>query len=240
MKPPKYSIPPLVIAYLTLRIFTGRPQRPMAWDAAWARQMHTPSPTISGIEHIPRTGGVLIVANHYQRPGMWIGWGGGLIADAVNGVRPARAPVRIVVTDSQRVRWFGRERTLPLSGWFLRRIARAWEMIPIPADHENKAGQAAALRTSLNALNQNEVVLFFPEGERGNATGLIDALPGTGTFVALASRRAAIVPCGLWEEGEQLRGQFGAPLTLQGRDDEGVRRQVMAAIAAQIPGKLAD
>jgi hypothetical protein len=236
IKPPKYSLPPLAIAYLTLRIFTGWPRRPFAWDAEWiAHKLHTPNPTISGVEHIPRTGGVLVVANHYQREGMWIGWAGGLITNAVNNIRPARAPVRIVVTDSQRVKWFGREFTMPLSRWFLGRIAHAWDMIPIPADQADKAGQAATLRTCLTLLSKGQVVLFFPEGERGIAGKLSDALPGTGTFIGLANRHAQILPCGLWEEGEQLRAQFGAPITFQNRDDDSIRQQVMAAIAALIP-----
>lgn len=235
-KPPKYSLSPFAIAYLTLRIFTGWPNRPFAWDAEWiAHKLHGPNPTISGLEHLPREGGLLIVANHYQRKQMWIGWAGGLIANAVNEVRPARAPVRIVVTDSQRVKWFGREFTLPLSKWFLGRIAKAWDMLPIPADATKMAGHAATLKLCLNLLSKGEAVLFFPEGERGNASGLSEALPGTGTFIALASRRAVIVPCGLWEDGDIFRGQFGVPLALPIKDDASVRQQVMAAIGELIP-----
>jgi hypothetical protein len=235
-KPPNYSLSPFAIAYLTLRIFTGWPKRPFAWDAEWiAHKLHKPNPTISGLEHLPREGGLLIVANHYQRKQMWIGWAGGLIANAVNDVRPARAPVRIVVTDSQRVKWFGREFTLPLSKWFLGRIAKAWDMIPIPADANDMPGHAATLKLCLNLLGKGEAVLFFPEGERGNAAGLSEALPGTGTFMALASRRAVIVPCGLWEEGEVFHGKFGAPLQLQIKDDARVRQQAMAAIGELIP-----
>ncbi len=236
MKAPNYSLSPFAIAYLSLRIFTGWPNRPFAWDAEWiAHKLHKPNPVISGVEHIPPEGGVLIVANHYQRKNMWIGWAGGLITNAVNDIRPARAPVRIVVTDSQRVKWFGKEFTLPLSRWFLGRIAKAWDMIPIPADQTNKAGQAATLKTCLNLLSRGEVVLFFPEGERGSASGLIEALPGTGAFMGLASRRALIIPCGLWEEGEQFQGRFGEPLELQIKDDVSIREQVMAAIAGLIP-----
>ncbi len=78
-------------------------------------------------------------------------------------------------------------------------------------------------------------MLFFPEGESGNADGLVDALPGTGTFIGLASRRAAIIPCAFWEDGEQLRGQFAPPLQLVSFDDAEIRSQVMIAIGRMLP-----
>lgn len=240
-RPPKYALSPLAIAYLSARIFTGLPRRTLGQDAAWIVSLHDPRPQIAGLDHLPKTGGVLIVANHYQRPGLWIGWAGGLITHAVNRSRPALAPVRLVVTDSQRVTWFGRERMLPFSRFFLGRMARAWQMIPIPADRTSTAGQAVALKAVLKLLADGQVVLFFPEGERGTANGLIEALPGTGSFMALAARRGVLLPCAVWETGEggaQLYGQFGMPITLAGNEDRGVRRQVMGTIAAMLPERL--
>ncbi len=83
---------------------------------------HMPRPILNGVEYLPQSGAFIIVANHYQRPGMWIGWVGALVVEAVNAIRPARTPLRIVVTDTQRMTVRGRERIVPLSGWFLKRV----------------------------------------------------------------------------------------------------------------------
>jgi len=234
-QPPKYRLDRRDVAYLTAIAMTGWRGVGLDRDAARILRSHHPSPLARGTEHLPRAGGFLVVANHHQRPGMWIGWPGSVVAAAINAVQPQRTPVRIVVTDSQRTRLFGKERTIPFSRFFFGRIARAWDMIPIPADRENTAGQANALRAVLKALGAGQPVLFFPEGERGTAAGVIDALPGTGTFLVLCSRRAPIIPCAFWEEGAQLIAQFGPPLTLISRDDADVRKQAMTTIARMLP-----
>ena len=156
-------------------IFFGRPRRSIAVDATDVLNSHTPRPLIQGIEHIPETGSFMIVANHHERDDMWIGWVGALITEAVNQVRPARTPIRIVVTDSQKMTLFGRTFTVPFSRWFLGRVADFWEMLPINADLDNSTSHAATLRAVLGLLRQGLPVLFFPEGEQGNAYGLVEA-----------------------------------------------------------------
>lgn len=235
---PKYPPPFDMFLSVSGSIFFGWPRRSIAYDATDVLNRHTPRPIIQGVEHIPATGAFLIVANHHDRPDMWIGWVGALITEAVNQVRPARTPIRIMVTDAQRITLFGRERTIPLSRWFLGRVARFWEMLPIAANPGDTTHHAATLRQALGVLRQGLPVLFFPEGERGNAYALIEALPGTGTFIALASRRAVILPCAFWEDGEQLHGQIAPPITISQRDDAAVREQVMTAIGRMLPSSM--
>jgi 1-acyl-sn-glycerol-3-phosphate acyltransferase len=235
---PRYRISPLGIAYLTSRIFTSLPRRSLLQDVRWLLTAFPQPPTVEGIENVPPDGMAILCANHYQRPGLWIGWVGGIIAEAMARIKPAPVPVRIVVTDSQRVHWFGRDMVMPMSRWFLGRIAHAWGMIPIPADDADTGGRANTLRLALRAMQNGEPVLFFPEGEFGRADALGEALPGTGTFIGLASRRGAVIPCAVWESETGLNVRFGARLMLDGGTDAAIRAQVMHAIAAMVPERM--
>lgn len=241
MARPGYPPPLDMFLSVSGSIFFGFPRRSIARDATQVLNTHHPRPILTGVENLPLDGAFMIVANHHHRENMWIGWIGAMVTEAVNSIRPARTPIRIVVTDSQRMRLFGQERTVPFSRWFLGRVAKFWEMIPIPADPNNTAGHAAALKATLGILKQGLPVLFFPEGEHGSAYGLVEALPGTGTFLALASRRAVILPCSFWEEGEnfeQLRGHISPPITFSSSDDAQVREQMMVAIGRLLPDTM--
>ena len=235
---PYYPIPIGLFLSVSASIFTGIPRRSIAHDSTKLLDSHTPRPVISGIEHIPKSGAFMIVANHHQRDHMWVGWAGALVTEAVNGVRPARTPIRIIVTDSQRMTVLGKEVAIPFTRYFLGRAAQFWEMIPMPTDPHAIAGHAHSLRTTLGLLKQGSPVLLFPEGERGRAYHLIEAMPGTGTFIALASRRAAILPCSFWEEGAQFRAQLSPPLIISSTDDSAVREQVMVAIGRLLPESM--
>lgn len=251
--PTRYRVPPIGIAYLTSRIFTGLPRHTFEHDARWLLTGFPQPPQVHGAENLPAHGAVTVCANHYQRQGLWIGWPGAVIAVAMANVQPRPVPIHIIVTDSQRMRLLGREMTMPLSRWFLGRIAKAWGMIPIPADDRDTSGRAATLRTALRLLGAGEPILFFPEGERGRAGPLREALPGTGSFLRLAARRSAVIPCAIREAQGAVHVQFGPALRIDtesdtdsdrdhGQDasdrtdrDAQLRALVMRAIAAMLP-----
>lgn len=237
--PSPYRLPVTALVQLSLSICFGRPRRSLGSDAMWLVATRQPRPLLTGLDLLG-TSGALLVANHYQRPGLWIGWAGALIAAALYARQPAvDPPLRILVTNTQYVTWRGKQHAVPFSRWFLRRVAALWGLIPLPAAPADMQGRGLALRMSLRCLKAREVVLLFPEGEAGSAAELSDALPGTGTFVALASRHAPILPVAFWEEGATLRGQVGPPITEQlaalDGHDAAIRHAVMAAIGALLP-----
>ena len=235
---PNYRIPRAAFASVSASIFTSFPRRTLSRDASLLLNSYQPRPIITGIEHIPRSGPVLFVANHHHRKQMWIGWCGSLLIEAINQVRPARVPVHIVVADEQRIPWRGGEAVLPMSKFFLRRVSEFWDMVQIPGNPANTAGQARALRAVLTLLKQDKPVLLFPEGEIGSAYTLVEAKPRTGTFITLASRRAPIVPVAFWEDGDQLHGQIAPSITIVDGDDTAVRTQVMTAIGQILPPSM--
>jgi 1-acyl-sn-glycerol-3-phosphate acyltransferase len=232
---PRYALSPIAPLVLSLSIFFGWPRRSLALDSTRLLNMHVPRPVITGQQHFPTEGAFILVANHYQRPGLWIGWVGALLAEAVCRQRGGDPPLRIVVTATQQVKLAGRALTIPLSGWFLSRVAEFWGMIRMPSAVSQVNQRAAALRRVIGALKNGEPVLVFPEGEEGSAHGLTQALPGTGAFLAMVSRYAPLIPVGFWEDGAVLRGCVGPPFELSSRDDGENRREVMRQIAALIP-----
>lgn len=83
-------------------------------------------------------------------------------------------------------------------GWFLRWIFTLWEVIPI---HRGEADMAA-MRKSLEALQEGYILGLAPEGTRNRTGALIKAQPG---IVTLALHSGApLLPVANWG-GEQFR-----------------------------------
>lgn len=232
---PTYRFPLYGFLHLSCSIFFNVPKRSFFVDANYLINSHKPRPLVTGTENFPREEPFLIVANHYHRSGLWIGWVGAMLVDAIHEFHPVDFPLRIVVTDAQRFNFLGKSRTVPISGWFINRTAALWHMIKMPGDPDDTTGRATSLKQVLHILKKGDPVLFFPEGDRGTAFELVEAQPGTGSFIALAARRAKIVPVGFWEEGEQLRAHVAPPIAITSSNDETVRQQVMVAIGRMLP-----
>lgn len=191
----------------------------------------------SGVEHLPASGAACLVLNHWQRPGLWIGWEGALLGWLVNQRRPsADPPVRWLVLSDLRWRLLGRERHLWPVDIVLGRVAYAWGMIPISASAEGTAARAAALRRLDRSIGRGEVTGFFPEGHHGTAGPLGSPAPGALRVLAwLARRGAALVPVGAWEAEGRLHASIGPPIFATTGD---ITHQIMPAIAAQLPPHL--
>ena len=50
-------------------------------DSAWHRCLQPP--LVRGADRIPEDGRFVVVANHYERPGLWMGWSALLISHVV-------------------------------------------------------------------------------------------------------------------------------------------------------------
>jgi len=224
-------------------------RRSLARDAAALLADITPAPRVEGMEHISAEGPLLIIANHYQRPGLWIGYAGALIAHAVWERR--REEVRITVIDRVAVPLGARRVELPGTRWIFRRIAVAWDMIPMAVAEGDRGGRGAALRRLLSAVlppprGQGRVGVLFPEGHHGHSRRLSPALVGTGTFAALmCAGGVRLLPVGVYEDGATPIARFGAPFTLararnlpRAEADRHAREEMMARVAALLPPHL--
>jgi len=173
-----------------------------------------------GTEHVPRTGPLLVVANHSSL----------LDPPLVGGMTPRQ------LTYLAKAELFD----VPGFGGLIRRLGAQ----PL----RRQGADPSALRTAQRVLQGGGALLVFPEGTRGDEGVLRDAKPGAALLAIQTG--AAVVPAYVHGSGRALpRGRwlprpakvrvtFGAPLTFPkatGRDRkaqyEEASRQMMAAIA---------
>src|SRR5207253_7424152 len=91
-----------------------------------------PVPRVIGVRNIPDEGPFVLVANHFEGPGIWIGWTAALLTHAVARARPAwrehgdpSTPIHwLVVAEMDRGRVGGWKKLLPGTDWAFRRVAR--------------------------------------------------------------------------------------------------------------------
>jgi 1-acyl-sn-glycerol-3-phosphate acyltransferase len=174
-----------------------------------------------GAEHVPRSGPVLLVANHSSV----------LDPPAIGGVTPR--PVSFLA----KAELFG----IPLFGGLIRRL----NAYPV----HREGADAAAMRMALRILERGETLLVFPEGTRGPEGVLRMGKPGVGMLAVLSG--APVVPVYVrgtgrsWPRGRRfprptkVTVTFGPPLRFGDRGGasskkesyEAASQAMMAAIA---------
>ncbi|MGH7323324.1 MAG: lysophospholipid acyltransferase family protein [Candidatus Rokuibacteriota bacterium] len=173
-----------------------------------------------GVDRVPGTGPVLLVANHSSL----------LDPPLIAGI--TRRPVSFLAkAELFRIPLFGR---------------LIWALNARPVRREG--GDPAALRTALRVLENGGILLVFPEGTRGQEGVLRPGKPGAGMLAILSG--APVVPVYVsgsgraWPRGHRLPRPakvtvtFGPPLTFDGRNGakrkesyEAASQAMMAAIA---------
>lgn len=205
-------------------------------------------PAVAGSAHIPTEGPMALIANHYQRRGMWIGFPAGLLAREIMLRRPDRASVHYGVIADLRIG----DRPFPGSTWAFGRVAEVWGLVPLPTATADRSGRAAAVRALLSRAlpaprGLGRPIGIFPEGSAGSTAGLRQALPGTGSLLLLLSRGGVpILPAATWEARGRLQARFGPPFFLDappagltaGEQDKWARDQAMGRMANILPKHL--
>lgn len=217
-------------------------------DSALAVSALPRPPVVTGTEHIPPEGSFVLVANHYQRLDLWIGWSGALLIDTI--ARKRNIAMHFITTDRARIGRF----TIPGTRWIIERVAAVWDLIlvtPPAIAHEHVEKQRYALLRIMRRLNrtngQDICIALMPEGDEGGTSGLIEALPGTGRALhALSKMGLPLVPAGVWEEDGQLHACFGPSFSLAAAPsdmsfealDTWARNTAMGRIAVLVPSAL--
>ena len=185
--------------------------------------------TTRGIEHIPRTGGVLIASNH------------------ISGYETVFLPWAVLRAFPLQMLWAPAKEELfrnPLLG----AIFRSWGAFPVRRGRDLKAGK------HLGRLLETQKVMLFPEGTRHRDGCLGKGNRGVGKLIY--EHRPVVIPTALtglnfWKFpgfGQKGEARFGAPLNFEDlflledckETHVAIVERVMAAIAAQLPEAQAE
>jgi hypothetical protein len=210
----RYKVPWDLVFGLTNHIRRGTSTDVDAFTRGVVSRMHPP-PVYEGLEHLPADPRFLLVANHYQREGLWILHSASAVTQAIRQhYGEGDPPVRWVVTANW-PRWRIGPWSFPSPGdLILPRVARALHCYSIPFSGKDPKRTARSLRRILQqARTLDRPVGLFPEGVAGSAGHLTDPLPGVDRFVLQMARMGIpAVPCGISEKGRFLI-RFGRLVT---------------------------
>ncbi len=197
-----------------------------------------------GQSNIPRQGPLLVVLNHYTRPGLAVNWA----ALAISACMPA-APIWVMTSAwTKRQPGWDALRTR-LTGLLFKRLARVYGFItmpPMPPVEEEVIERSASVRRLMDALRKEPqtILCMAPEGRDFPDGQLGEPPPGIGRLVLQACKTLQrVLPVGVYEGEGQLVVSFGKPcslreiLPLQPTDRE-VSALLMRLIAAQLPQSL--
>ena len=177
---------------------------------------------VSGREHIPRTGGVLVAANHASYLD---------IPFLACGI-------------PRRVAFLGRHDLFPVPGlkWVLRRIA--W--IPIRLDRLDRKGFEAAI----GLIEEGNVVAIYPEGGRTWDGSLRPGKLGIGFLVAstgcpvvpayLAGTREVLPIGSKWIRLHPVRAIFGEPIDFTAASHRYTGKDLYRHVSRTVMSKIAE
>ena len=153
---------------------------------------------VVGREHLPREGGVILVSNH------------------ISSVDPELLAALL----PRHVRWMAKQEIFdhPFTG----PLARLFGAFPV----RREEADLSALRRSLQALEEGQVIGIFPEGHRSRTGRMLPALPGAAIIalrsgapvlpVAISGSDTVRLPHLFWRPFQQpgIRIVVGEPFTL--------------------------
>ncbi|HLJ69498.1 MAG TPA: hypothetical protein VKX16_19255 [Chloroflexota bacterium] len=229
----RYPFPWDLFGALALALPFG--YRSLAHDAVAMTERIRPAARVQGLDCVPENGPVVVMANHYQRRGLWIAWPAAVITSVFALRRGQEPPVHWLVTGGLRLnQTAGKGPEVPGSGRIFRAVARAYGFTALPLSG-NRA-RARALREWLRHADRGKAIGMFPEGLGGSSAGLVQPETGfAGLYRLLATRRIPVLPTGICEINGVLHVTFGQALRATSSPDDRSGETVMRAIAALLP-----
>lgn len=204
LKPIQYPVPWDQVFSLGPHIAQGTQRNVDDFSGSIVRRMQ-PAPLLLGLEHLPPSPRFLLVANHYQRKGLWIVHVASVLTQAIaeRYGRDLDPPVHWMVTANWPP-WKLGPWSFPSPGdVLLPRVAAALSCFPVSFAGANPAYTAATLKRILKAVpTLQRPIGLFPEGVAGTAGQLTEPLAGVDRFVALLAKRGwPALPAGVSEDG---------------------------------------
>lgn len=248
--PPGYSYGPRYSPSLQNRargiayILNGKP-RSLARDALLAIADMPRPPLARGTELIPETGPLVVCANHYERPALWMVWPALLVSHLV-AERTGRDTRWIAIQEWESFTVCGVAVPPALIRHVFHRAFDTYAILPMAPPNAPASGRARSLHASLEAVKAGEIMGLMPEGDVGPTPELLPAREGVGSFLMhLWQNGATLLPVGLYEERERLVAHFGETLDLtparnllKTERDAWVRDRIMQDVKALLPEPL--
>lgn len=212
--PLTYPIPWKLVLGLGPHVANGTQTSVDAFSAGICAGMNPP-PDITGREELPISGRFMLVANHFQRKGMWILHPAAVLTQAIRQhYGPGDPPVRWMVTAN----WPGLKVgpvSFPSPGdLFLPRVAHALACYPVSFAGSNQAFTARSIRRILReAPGANRPLGIFPEGVAGVAGKLTRPLPGVDRLIAHLAKAGLPVQPAAISETDRLAVRFGRTIS---------------------------
>src|SRR5579875_2555995 len=214
---PDYHPSRLNIARAIYYISRGRP-RSLSRDAQYLLPDTPAPPLIVGADNVPERGALVLTANHYERPGLWMAWPA-LIAGVFTRERTGRDTHWVAIEEWESFSFHGIPIPPPVIRAAFARAFATYGILAMPAPNAPAAERAAAIRAATRPVRDDGIIGLMPEGTIGSTPELLPTPEGVGTFLLLlAAAGARILPTGLFEEDGRLVVRYGAILPLDVRD----------------------
>lgn len=236
MTPIQYPVPWDQVFSLWPHIAQGTRRNVDDFSARIVAKMQ-PGPLFLGLEHLPESPRFVLVANHYQRQGLWIIHVASALTQAIaeRYGRQIDPPVHWMVTANWPPIRVGPWKFASPGDLLLPRVAHALNCFPVSFAGNNPSYTASTLKRILTALPALERPIgIFPEGVAGSAGKLTAPLPGVDRFLALLAKRGwPILPAGVSEDGRFII-RFGpvvpTELVLASTDPAGLAMERVAEL----------
>ncbi|MGH2448114.1 MAG: 1-acyl-sn-glycerol-3-phosphate acyltransferase [Chloroflexota bacterium] len=228
------------VAYIGL----GKP-RSFAHDALYALADFPVPPLVRGEDWIPASGPLVVTANHYERPGLWMTWPVLYLTHLVEE-RTGQDTHWVAIEEWETLSFHGIPVPRSLIRLLFSHTFATYGILAMPSPDAPAGERAAAIRAAARLVRHQHTIGLMPEGTVGPTPELLPARPGVGTFLLLlAAAGARILPVGLFEEDCHLVANIGQPFHLavppetpkDGRDTA-ARQRVMLAIRDLLPEPL--
>ena len=208
--PVSYPVPWDLVFGLTRHIYEGTRRDVDDFTSSVVSRMQPP-PEFIGLENIPDDPRFLIVANHYQRKGLWILHAASAVTQAMRRrIGPGNPPVHWIVTANWPPIRLGPWRMASPGDRLLPRVAHVLHCYAVSFAKHNPGFTASSIRRLLkDAPNLARPIGLFPEGVAGTAGKLTDPLPGVERLIVKLGRPA--VPVAI-SETDRLVIRIGTPV----------------------------
>jgi len=195
---------------------------------------------VSGVQNIPETGPLVVVANHWKRGPLHGMWQSFATSREVNLVRLGQE-TRWTIKDS--FSFFNTGWELPASAYVIDLMAKAYNLITVTAPFKVERRRVKKIpRPVLDTLSQGGVIGLYPEAQASE--GLVKGWEGSGYLVEFINRlrpETQVLPVGATSDGLNIFLNFGEAFPIsevvrEGKPQE-VSNELMKRVAPLVPQK---